>query len=59
VIIVGYFTDLYVGQEAKIEEIRFADDTVATAQPQDLSDAAAREGSSNVTAKDLTAETKK
>jgi hypothetical protein len=58
IIIVGYFLNYYTGQEGKIEEIRFADDTVATAQPQDLSDASARKNSSNVTAKDLAAETK-
>jgi Ca2+-binding RTX toxin-like protein len=59
IIIVGYFLNYYTGQEGKIEEIRFADDTVTAAQPQDLADASASEGSSNVTAKDLAAETKK
>jgi Ca2+-binding RTX toxin-like protein len=51
VIIVGYFTNRY-----KIEEIRFADDTISTAQTQDLAAASAREGSNNVTAKDLATE---
>ena len=59
IIIVGYFLNYYTGQEGKIEEIRFADDTVAAARPQDLADASASEGSSNVTAKDLATETKK
>ena len=59
VIVIGYFLNYYVGQEGKIEEIRFADDTITEAQPEDVADASAREGSSNVTAKDLAAETKK
>ena len=59
IIIVGYFLNYYTGQEGKIEEIRFADDTISAAQAQDLAAASAREGSSNVTAKDLAAETKK
>ncbi len=56
VIVVGYFINYYAGQEGKIEEIRFADDTIGEAAPQDLSTASAREGSGNVTAQDLAAE---
>jgi hypothetical protein len=58
VIVVGYFINYYTGQEGKIEEIRFADDTISDAQTQDVSAATAREGSGNVTAQDLAAEAK-
>jgi Ca2+-binding RTX toxin-like protein len=58
VIVVGYFINYYTGQEGKIEEIRFADDTISDAQTQDVSAASAREGSGNVTAQDLAAEAK-
>ncbi|MBA3471615.1 MAG: M10 family metallopeptidase C-terminal domain-containing protein [Rubrobacter sp.] len=58
VIVVGYFINYYSGQEGKIEEIRFADDTISDAQTQDVSAASAREGSGNVTAQDLAAEAK-
>ena len=57
-IIVGYFANYYTGQEGKIEEIRFADDTISAAQPQDLANAATREGASKPTAKSLVTETK-
>lgn len=58
VVVVGYFTTYYTGQEGKIEEIRFADDTIGDAETQDVSAASAREGSDNVTAQDLAAEAK-
>lgn len=58
IIIVGYFINYYKGQEGKIEEIRFSDDTISEVQTQDLAAASAREGSDNVTAQDLAAEAK-
>ena len=58
VVVVGYFINYYTGQEGKIEEIRFADDTISDAQTQDISAASTREGSGNVTAQDLAAEAK-
>lgn len=56
VILVGYFSKYGEGQEGKIEEIRFADDTISEAATQDMSAASTREGSGNVTAQDLAAE---
>lgn len=58
VVVVGYFINYYTGQEGKIEQIRFSDDTISEAQTQDMSAASAREGTNNVTAQDLAAETK-
>ncbi len=58
VIVVGYFINYYTGQEGKIEEIRFADDTISEAATQDMSAASASEGSGNVTAQDLATEAK-
>lgn len=58
IIVVGYFTNYYTGQEGKIEEIRFSDDTISEAQTQDMSAATAREGNNNVTAQDLAVEAK-
>lgn len=56
VIVVGYFTNYYTGQEGKIEEIRFSDDTISEAATTDMSAASTREGSGNVTAQDLATE---